>query len=72
MLSLDDGLIEALGWFARLEGRYWKHRLRTVWVRGDEHRLPAKYSANLRRARNVLGSKGLDKVRPWMLARVLP
>jgi len=54
---LDPAAVEALCWYARTNGRHWKFRLRWEWL------LNHSLGEELQRVRNVLGPKGLDRVR---------
>lgn len=56
MYGLDDEAWTALQAYAAEHGRYWKSKLRELWMTGQD-------SGPLRRVRNIVGPSGLDRVR---------
>jgi hypothetical protein len=58
MAEIPAEVMDRLREFARTYGRRWRAELRGWWVRGSDADDPL-----LRRARNIIGPSGLDRIK---------
>ena len=60
VLEPTSAQVDALRGFAQRHGRYWKSKLKALWIDGKEERHPDAYL--LRQVRNEFGPKWLTRL----------